>query len=272
MTRFRAFAYFAFVFCLTAAPAFAASENVMTQNTACSSLNTAFTEDDLAGIGSPCAVQHGQLLIETLYFQNASRTGGTALAAYPLVRLRTGIVRNLEVQIDPPSQVAESALHGLGAYPVTRFGYGLNYTIASQSRFAASFGAEMQPPSSKFNVDERQPKYIFDFTFGYRAGRRGTISAMASGDSSHLVGFNRIAPAGVVRYAYDASARTQVSADLGARVVSRGRVAQSFGDFELNQRLRRNITYTFGLGTTFNGMINAGKAHYMASGFNFHLK
>ena len=103
-------------------------------------------------------------------------------------------------------------------------------------------------------------------------GRRGTVSAIASGASSHLVGFGRIAPSAAVRYAYDATARTEVSADLGARVVSRGRVAQSFGDFTINQRLRRNITYTFGLGTTFNGMINAGKAHYMASGFNFHVK
>jgi hypothetical protein len=269
--RLIAFAFFACV-CSLAAPAFAATETVLASQTACSSANPAFIEDDLAGVSSPCAVQPGALLVETLYFQNASRMGGTALAAYPLVRLRTGIVHNLELVVDPPSQIAESALHGLGAYPVTRFGYGLNYTLASQSRFAASFGAEMQPPSSKFNVDERQPKYIFDFTFGYRIGRRGTLSAMASGDSSHFVGFNRVAPAGVLRYAYDASALTQVSADLGARVVARGRVAQSFGDFEINQRLRRNITYTFGLGTTFNGMVNAGKAHYMASGFNFRVK
>jgi hypothetical protein len=269
--RFVVLALFVFL-TVAAAPAVAATDTLATSNNACASQNAAFTEDDLSGITSPCAAQPGTLLVETLYFQNASRTGGTALAAYPLVRLRTGIVHNLELVIDPPSQVAESGLHGLGVYPVTRLGYGLNYTLGSNGHSASGFGVEMQPPSSRFSVDERQPKYIFDYTFSMSAGRRGTISAIASGESSHLVGFGRIAPAGAVRYAYDASARTQISTDIGARVVARGARAQAYSDIALNQRLRKNITYTFGLGTTFNGMINAGKAHYMASGFNFHLK
>lgn len=257
---------------LAAAPAFAAAQTLAATNNACGAQNAAFTDDDLSGITSPCAAQPGTVLIETLYFQNASRTGGTALAAYPLVRFRAGIAHDLEVVVDPPSQVAESGQHGIGLYPVTRFGYGFNYTLASNVRSASGFGVEMQPPSSRFNVDERQPKYIFDYTFSENVGRRGTLSAMVSGSSSHLVGFGRIAPAAAVRYAYDASARTQISTDVGARVVARGARAQMYSDVALNQRLRKNITYTFGLGTTFNGMINAGKAHYMASGFNFHLK
>jgi len=54
---------------------------------------------------------------------------------------------------------------------------------------ASSFGVEMVPPSSRFNIDERQPKYVFDFTFGYKIGRHAVVSAIASGSSSHLVGF-----------------------------------------------------------------------------------
>src|SRR5271170_4123757 len=59
---------------------------------ACTTQNPAFVIDDLSGVASPCATAPGTLLIEALYYQNASSVGGTALAAYPLLRLRTGIV------------------------------------------------------------------------------------------------------------------------------------------------------------------------------------
>lgn len=244
---------------------------VLAQKSVCTTENSAFTEDDLSGFTSPCAAQPRTLIVETVYFQNASRYGGTALAAYPLVRLRTGLVRNLELVIDPPSQVAESGLRGLGLYPTTRLGYGMNYTLAANTRMASSFGIEMVPPSSRFNIDERQPKYVFDFTFGYKIGRHAVVSAIASGSSSHLVGFGRIAPSAAVRFAYDAGHRTQISTDIGARVVARGNVTQGYSDIALNEVLRKNISWAVGLGTTFNPVGNA-KAHYLASGFNFHLK
>lgn len=266
----------AFVFmCLCAGmatPAFAAAtETVLSQKNVCTLQNSAMTEDDLSGFTSPCAVRPGSLIVETVYFQNASKEGGTALAAYPLVKIRTGIVRNLELVIDPPSQVAESGLHGLGLYPTTRLGYGMNYTIATTSRSAFGVGVEVVPQSSRFNVDERQPKYVFDFTFGTRVGARATVSALVSGSSSHLVGFGRIAPSATMRVAYDIGKRSQIMTDVGARVVARGTVAQGFGDISLNEVLRKNITWSIGLGTTFNPVGNA-KAHYLASGFNFHFK
>lgn len=264
---------FAIISLVNAAPASAATENggtVFAPNSACASQNAAFTEDDLSGFTSPCAAQPKTLIVETVYFQNASKVGGTALAAYPLVRLRTGIVRNLELVVDPPSQVAESGLHGLGLYPTTHLGYGLNYTMHATSRFASGVGIEVVPPNSRFQVDARQPKYIFDFTAGYRVGRRATLSAMATGSSSHLVGFGRIAPSATVRFAYDAGHRTQISTGFGARVVARGNVTQSYGDIAVNEVLHKNITWAIGLGTAFNPVRNA-KAHYLASGFNFHL-
>jgi hypothetical protein len=214
----------------------------------------------------------GTLVIETLYYQNASRVGGTALAAYPLLRLRTGVARRLELVLDAPAQIAESGLHGIGLYPVTRFGYGANYTVASSATVASGFGVEVQPPSSLFNVNERQPKYIFDFTVGYHIGARTTISAIATVASSHSEGFGRFTPAAAVRTAYDANARTQISTDLGERVVARRDRAQAFSDVALNEKLHKDIAYTLGLGTTFNGFAGVGKAHYLATGFNFRLK
>ncbi len=237
---------------------------------ACSTQNPAFTTDDLSGVASPCVVTPGSLLIETLYYQNASRIGGTALAAYPLFRLRSGIVRRVELVVDLPSQIAESGLNGAGLYPRTQMGYGLNYTAIANARLAAAFGAEVMPPSSRFTVNEAQPRYVIDFTVGYHLLPHATLSAIASGSSSRQVGFNQVFPAAAVRMAYDSSVATQFSTDVGARVVTRHSVAQAYGDIAVSERLRKNCTFAVGLGTTFNPVSNA-KAHYLASGLNFHL-
>jgi hypothetical protein len=248
-------------------PASASSETPLN---ACTTENPAFVTDDLSGIQAPCAAAPGTLLVEMLYFQNASRVGGTALAAYPLFRLRTGIVHRLEAVIDTPSQVAESGLHGLGLSPTTHHGYGLNYTFVADARLASAIGFELVPPSSRFNVNESQPRYVIDMTAGFHLMRGVTLSAIATGTSSSNVGFERVNPAAALRLAYDTSARTQISADLGARILVRHGAAQNYGDVAVNERLRRNLTFDVGLGTTFNPVSNA-KAHYLASGFNLHL-
>ena len=210
-------------------------------------------------------------MAEMLYYQNASRAGGTALAAYPLVRLRTGIIRHLEVVLDTPSQVAENGLAGAGLYPTTHAGFGLNYTVASNARVAASFGVELLPPSSRFVVDETQSKYVVAATLGYHVTRNATLSGSATATSSRQAGFARITPAAAVRLAYDLGQRTQISADVGARIIQRHAVAQSFCDVAVNERLRKNLTFAVGLGTTFN-MVSNAKAHYLASGLNLQLK
>jgi hypothetical protein len=263
----------AVVFVLSACPplpAGAASQETSVPNGACASGDPAFTNDDLSGITAPCATARGDVTIETLYFQNASRVGGTALAAYPMVRVRTGVLRRLEAVLDAPSQVAESGLNGAGQYPMTHLGYGLNYTALASARLAAGFGAEFVPPASLFAVTQAQPKYVFDATAGYRLSRRATVSALATGASSHSVGFERVFPSLALRETYDTSATTQISTDLGARIVTRHERAQSFGDVAVNERLRKNLGFSVGLGTAFNP-INDTKAHYLASGFNLHL-
>ena len=126
------------------------------------------------------------------------------------------------------------------------------------------------PPSSRFNVNESQPRYVIDMTAGFHLMRGVTLSAIATGTSSSNVGFERVNPAAALRLAYDTSARTQISADLGARILVRHGAAQNYGDVAVNERLRRNLTFDVGLGTTFNPVSNA-KAHYLASGFNLHL-
>ncbi len=252
-----------------AAPSWAASQSVAPL-AACASGDPALSIDDLSGITAPCAAARGSLDIETLYFQNASSVGGTALAAYPLFRLRTGIASRVEAVVDTPSQIAQSGPRGTGLYPTTHAGYGANYTFLSGQFAAASVGLEMVPPNSRFATTQTQPKYVVDLSAGYRVNARAVVSAIATGASSRSVGFARIAPSLTVRTAYDLSPVTQISTDLGTRVVARGTVAQSFSDIAINERLRKNLRFAVGLGTTFNPVSDA-KAHYLASGFDFKL-
>jgi hypothetical protein len=249
---------------------FPASASSVMALDACNTQNPAFTTDDLSGIQAPCAAAPGTLLVEMLYFQNASRVGGTALAAYPLFRLRTGIVHRLDAVIDTPSQIAMSGLKGIGLYPTTQIGYGLNYTFVTDARLASAVGLELVPPGSRFNVSDSQPRYVIDMTAGFHLTRSMTVSAIATGTSSKNVGFERVNPAAALRVAYYSSARTQLSADLGTRILVRHGAAQNYGDVAVNERLRKNVTFSVGLGTTFNPVSDA-KAHYLASGFNFHL-
>jgi hypothetical protein len=56
-------------------------------------------------IPSSCTVPAGGILLESLYYQNASHVGGTALAAYPLLQVTAGVARRVEFIADLPSQV-----------------------------------------------------------------------------------------------------------------------------------------------------------------------
>ena len=146
----------------------------------------------------------------------------------------------------------------------------MKYTFVYGSRVAAAVGAEALPPSSRFTVNQAQPKYVLDITAGYQLFARATLSAMATASSSRQVGLEQVSPAAALRMAYDSSTSTQISTDIGTRVIDRHLVPQSYGDVSLNERLRKNVNFAIGVGTTFNPVSNA-KAHYLASGFNWHL-
>jgi hypothetical protein len=236
----------------------------------CGATNPFATSDDLSGIWSPCAVAPGSLVAEAVYFQNASAVGGTALAAYPLVRLRTGILPRFELVVDTPSQIAESRRGGGGLYPLTLPGYGFGYTLAQSANGAIGILAQVAPPTSRFAPAQTQPHYMLSATSAYRISRRSTLGAFVSGVSSGRAGFTQILPTLAVRGGFDASAATELTTDLGTRLVTRRGVAQSFGDIGVNQRLHGNLLFTVGVGTSFNAVSNA-KAHYLASGFTYRV-
>ena len=63
---------------------------------------------------TPCVAPRHRFILETTYYQNASRIGGSALAAYPEARIRYGMAPRLELFVDTPSEIAKSGERGRG--------------------------------------------------------------------------------------------------------------------------------------------------------------
>ena len=235
----------------------------------CSSGNAFVLTDSLGGSVSPCAIEPHKVMIETDYLQNASLIGGTALAAYPLVKVRAGLLPRLQLTVDLPSAIAQSLPDGRGGFPMTHFGYGLSYMVAQSGRSATSIISEVLPPDSRFAPSHVQSRYLVGIASDFAVTRRWTLGLNATGTSSSRSGFDLILPTIAVSSAYDISARTQFVAGIGTRTVTHRSVAQSFGDVGINQVLSKHLIFNVGIGSTFNA-VNETKPHYLASGFAYH--
>lgn len=259
--------FLAFILALAVAPA---SAQTAPATNLCSTADHFALSDDLSGSWSPCTMRPGSLFAEVTYLQNASAVGGTALAAYPMLHLRTGIAKDLEFVFQSPSQIAESGQRGIGLHPMTHLGYGLRYTVRQTDRFALAVLGETSPPMSRFSATHVQSTYLFGLAAEYVVNPKIALGFAANGTSSSRVGFARILPSTAARAVYNLTPATQVSVDVGTGIVSKRMVGQSFGDISLNETLYRTLGFNVGLGTTFNVVSNV-KAHYLASGFTYRL-
>ena len=224
--------------------------------------------DAPSGNAMPCTVGGGTILLESLYYQNASKVGGTALAAYPLIRLRGGISSRLDLTLDSPSQVAESGLRGAGLHPSSRGGFGAAYEFAQGDRTAIALNAEIEPPASCFAPSQTQSKYNVDVSAGYRLTDHLSFDGSIAGVTSRSTVFQRIFPASTFGVGHAVGPNTLLSSDLGTRFLARRTSPQSFGDLAIAEALRRNVIFDLGLGTAFNPVSNV-KAHYLAAGFDY---
>ena len=224
--------------------------------------------DDLSGFVSPCALAPGKIGIDAVYLQNASSVGGTALAAFPMVRLRGGIMPRVELLVDAPAQIAESKPGGGGNWPITHAGYGIDYTFLQTRRMAIALQSEVLPPGTPWVPSQSQPKYQLGLASDVQLTSRLAVGVTATGRSSGAVGFQRVLPGLGIRTAFDASPAMQIVTDLGTRITDRHLVAQSIGDIAVNERLTKHMNFNVGLGTSFNAVGNA-KVHYLASGMSY---
>jgi hypothetical protein len=219
-------------------------------------------------IPSPCIVPAGGFLVETLYYQNVSKVGGTTLAAYPSLQFASGIGRRADVVFDLPSQVAESGRNGAGIYPRSHSSYGLRYGFARMERVAFTAVIAVVPPASMYAPSETQPKYRLDITSAYQLGSSLTITGRSQGSTSHTAGVGRILPEQIVGADVAVGKSTVPSPDIGVRSVAARAHSQSFGDLCIKRLLYRKLMFDAGIGTAFNPVDHA-KAHYISAGLSF---
>ena len=218
-----------------------------------------------------CTLPRGELLVESQYFQNASAVGGTALAAYPLFRLRSGATSRLELLLDSPSQVAQSGVGGAGLYLRTNPGLGVNYALVGAGRLSLTAGAEVQPPVDRYSPDcGQQPKYTLHFAGLYQVDSTFALTGFVGASTSRRVGVTRDFPGASVGAKIHADQQTDVSIDVGSRFIARLAHPQSFGDISVERLFGKRIAVDVGLGTSFNPVIDT-KSHYLAAGVNFRL-
>jgi hypothetical protein len=224
--------------------------------------------DEADGMPSACTVSRGSLLLESTYFQNASAFGGTALAAYPMVRFRAGATSRLEFLLDSPSQVAESGKDGAGLYPATGAGVGANYAVLEGARLSLAAGAEVQPPIDDYASDRRlQPKLLLDSSALYRVTPLFALTGAAALSDSRTVGLERDSLSVWLGTRLSADRRTDVSLDVGDRYIARRTCAQAAGDISFARLLGNNTSIGAALGTSFNPVVNT-KSHYFSAAVN----
>jgi hypothetical protein len=235
--------------------------------TVCSGDSLLSFVDPTSGLPAACSLPSNGALVKSLYYQNASKVGGSALAAYPLVDVLAGVTDRTEVLVDTPSQLAESGPNGTGLYPTTSPGFGLNYELAQSSNAALKIGLEDRPPLSPFTTNATQAAYALSVASLYRVSEAVAFDGSVTGLVTRVRGSERMLPTMNLGVSYDVAPSTQVATDLGSRALARFGRVQKFGDLSVTHVLHKNLAFDTGLGTAFNAMSNA-KAHYLSAGLD----
>jgi hypothetical protein len=225
------------------------------------------TSDSGQTAPTPCVVASGDMLVQSLYFQNASKVGGSALAEYPLVNARIGVAKALEIDLNTPSEVAYSGSHGAGVYQTTEPGVGFQYAFDQGQRFVTAVGGTLDPAVSQFVPVLTQSKYSLDLTSAYRLDSRWSLDAAALTETPARVGFDRTLPAATLGVTYDPDQALQITSGFGSRVAERGDRLQKYGDLSLGKLLGKKVSLDVGVGSALNATANT-KAHYLEAGLS----
>ncbi len=220
---------------------------------------------------TPCIVRRGQIVIETMYYQNASSVGGTALAAYPEATIRLALSPRVEVFVDAPSDVAKSGNNGLGVFYFTHPGFGVKALLSSSSTFASSVSFETNPQLHALAHLSLIPVTDLTFTGSWMPRRSNLIfSAQAGAFWFRQRGMGheqRTAATFAIGVTAPIMRKTWLTLQL--RSFSEAAIhssAQSSGTLSLQHEIGRNVLANLQLGTAFNAAGHS-KAHYLGVGF-----
>jgi hypothetical protein len=237
----------------------------------CSSADLAQVENRPNVDWSACVVELDETLLETGYYQNASSVGASAIAEYPNAQVRTGVASNLELVLNPPTQVDVSGNRGKGFFSLSDPGVGFKYQVADNATGAVDFGGEIRPPSTATSF-RWQPEYQFQADSSQQVGRKllATIGLGVVDDGR----FSAVTPG---KPALRTSAALGLAASHGTNVsvelVDQASVAKSLhgqtsGNLTLHEAIAKRVVFDLDGGQTFNTSAHS-RPHYIGAGFAF---
>jgi hypothetical protein len=220
---------------------------------------------------SPCIVRRGQMVIETMYYQNASSEGGTALAAYPEATFRIGLSPRLELFVDAPSDVAKSGTHGEGVFYLTHPGFGAKALLSSSSTFASSLSVETSPQLHALAHLSLIPVADATLTGSWMLRRSKIVLTVQAGAflfrQRGMEREQRTAATFAVGITAPVMKKTWLNLQLNSiSAAAMHSSAQSTGTLSVQHEIGRNVLANLQLGTAFNAAGHS-KAHYLGFGF-----
>lgn len=220
---------------------------------------------------SPCIARRGQMVIETMYYQNASSVGGSALAAYPEATFRIGISPRVELFVDAPSDVAKSGTHGDGVFYFTHPGFGVKAVLSSSSSFASSISVETSPQLHALAHLSLIPVADATVTGAWTPRRSPLVLSAQAGafwfrqrGMGHQQRTAAIFAVGVTAPIMRKTWLTLMVRSFSVAAMTSS--AQSSGTLSLQHEIGRNVLANLQLGTAFNAAGHS-KAHYLGVGF-----
>lgn len=230
---------------------------------------------------SPCVVADDGVLLESGYYQNASSVGGSAIAEYPDAELRVGFAPDLELVLDPQTQIARSGNYGKAYFTTSDPGLGLKWQLADRPNGAYDFGAEVNPPGTAASFPW-QPKYRLGLDSSERITKRwrtdiglnlvgdGRIEDGRIDDGRTVDAYARSTPAlrstaGLGLAPSDDSLFSLEVSDQSS--VARSLRGQAFGHLAWRQALSRRVLVDVEGGQTFNTSAHT-RPHYIGAGLS----
>ncbi len=239
---------------------------------ACSGASLRDVADHSHAKMTPCVTPHGRVIVETTYYQNASRIGGTALAAFPEARIRYGLFPRFEFFVDTPSEIAKSGKQGRGVYLMTQTGLGGKIELARSHGVVYSFSAESHPPLGALANLNLVPLSDLHLSANASVSHRREFGFEAGLINYETVYRQHFRPsflaAASMTQALDA--RTSLTFELAnqSNVYFRSR-AQTSAVVSAGRLLNSHLLFNVELGDAFNAAGNS-KPHYLGAGFTIH--
>lgn len=220
---------------------------------------------------NPCVVGRGHTVIDITYYQNASKVGGTALAAYPEATVRIGVARNVEVFFDAPSDVAKSGLNGLGVFYFTHLGVGVKAQLTRTPVFVSSVSFETRPQLNALAHLSLEPMANAELTGSWAPRRSNLVFTAQAGAfwfrQRGMGHAQRTAATFSLAATTPIARKTWLTLQLRSfSVAALNSSAQSSGTLSVQHEFGRNVLVSLQLGTAFNAAGHS-KAHYLGVGF-----